>query len=92
MRTVDVYQSEMNQWIPMEYIGTVQHIGKDDPLSFTNGNIYTIVRDKNGDLKVVDDTDEDYLYNLNEPNDLGGQFFYLDDPYGILARYIERAR
>ncbi|WP_077074662.1 hypothetical protein [Aedoeadaptatus urinae] len=92
METVDVYQSEINQWIPMEYIGTMQYIGKDDPLSFTDGKVYTIVRDKNRDLKVVDDTDEDYLYNLNAPNDLGGQFFYLDDPYGILARYIERAR
>lgn len=92
MRTIDVYQSEINQRIPMEYIGTVQYIGKDDPLSFTDGNIYTIVRDKNGDLKVVDDTDEDYLYNLNEPNNLGGKFFYLDDPYGILARYIKPPR
>ena len=92
METVDVYQSEINQWIPMEYIGTVQYIGKDDPLSFTDGKVYTIVRDKNRDLKVVDDTDEDYLYDLTEPNNLGGKFFYLDDPYGILARYTEPSR
>lgn len=92
METVDVYQSEINQWIPMEYIGTVQYIGKDDPLSFTDGKVYTIVRDKNRDLKVVDDTDEDYLYDLTEPNNLGGKFFYLDDPYGILARYTEQSR
>lgn len=92
MRTVEVYQSEINRSIPMEYIGTVRYIGIDDPLSFTDGNAYTIVRDKNGDLKVVDDTDEDYLYNLKKPNDLGGRFFYQDDPYGILARYIEQSR
>lgn len=92
METVEVYQSEINQWIPMEYIGTVQYIGKDDPLSFTDGKVYTIVRDKNRDLKVVDDTDEDYLYDLTKPNDLGGKFFYLDDPYGILARYIKPSR
>ncbi|WP_322627657.1 hypothetical protein [Aedoeadaptatus coxii] len=64
---------------------------KDDPLSFINGKTYTIVRDKDQNLKVVDDTEEDYIYDLQEPNDIRGVFFYRDDPYDILRNYMERS-
>lgn len=81
---IPVYQCELDREIPLEYIGTVIYIGPYDPLSFTNGKDYAIVRDDNGWLKVVDDTEEDYIYDLSEPNTRGGKFYYLDDPQGIL--------
>ncbi|WP_322630904.1 hypothetical protein [Aedoeadaptatus coxii] len=91
MRKVEVYQSETNSMLLMDYIGSVKYVGKDDPLSFTNGKTYIIVRDKDQNLKVVDDTEEDYIYDLREPNDIGGIFFYRDDPYDILRDYMERS-
>ena len=84
MRMIPVYQCELDRSIPLEYIGTVKYVGPYDPLSFTNGKDYAIVRDDNGWLKVVDDTDEDYIYDLSEPNTRGGKFYYLDEPQGIL--------
>ena len=84
MRTIQVYQCELDRTIPLEYIGMVKYVGPYDPLSFTNGEDYAIVRDDNGWLKVVDDTDEDYIYDLSEPNTRGGKFYYLDDPQEIL--------
>lgn len=43
-----------------------------------------------GDLKVVDDSEEDYLYNLKNPrnfdNENDGQFYYVDDPQSILQK------
>ena len=73
---IPVYQCELDREIPLEYIGTVIYIGPYDPLSFTNGKDYAIVRDDNGWLKVVDDTEEDYIYDLSEPNTRGGKFYY----------------
>lgn len=92
MRKVEVYQSETNSILMMDYVRTVEFVGKDDPLSFTNGNTYIIVRDKDRNLKVVDDMEEDYIYDLQEPNNLGGVFFYRDDPYDILRDYMERSQ
>lgn len=74
MRKVEVCQSETDSILMMDYVRTVEYVGKDDPLSFTNGKIYTIVRDKDRNLKVVDDTEEDYIYDLKGPNSIGGVF------------------
>ncbi len=89
MATIQVYQSELNKEIPLEYIGKVKYIGPNDPLSFIDGGEYNIVLDENKDLKVVDETEEDYIYLLSEPNSLGGKFYYMEDPKGILKAYME---
>ena len=89
MKTIQVYQSEFDKEIPLEYVGKVKYIGPDDPLSFVNNGEYNIVFDKNNTLKVVDETEEDYIYALSEPNNLGGKFFYIDDPWGILKKYMK---
>ncbi|CAG7589962.1 hypothetical protein PEPTYR26121_01107 [Peptoniphilus tyrrelliae] len=90
MKTIQVYQSEFDKEIPLEYVGKVKYIGPDDPLSFVNNGEYNIVFDKNNTLKVVDETEEDYIYALSEPNNLGGKFFYIvDDPRGILKKYMK---
>lgn len=87
---INVYQSELNKEIPLEYIGKVIYIGASGGYgSLTNNVKYDIVKDDFGDLKVVDDSEEDYLYNLNNPrnfeNENDGKFYFLDDPDGILA-------
>lgn len=90
MKIIQVYQSEFDKEIPLEYVGKVKYIGPDDPLSFVNNGEYNIVFDKNNTLKVVDETEEDYIYALSEPNNLGGKFFYIvDDPRGILKKYMK---
>ena len=89
MKTIQVYQSEFDKEIPLEYVGKVKYIGPDDPLSFVNNGEYNIVFDKNNTLKVVYETEEDYIYALSEPNNLGGKFFYIvDDHRGILKKYM----
>lgn len=90
MATIQVYQSELKKKIPLEYIGKVKYIGPDNPLSFINGGEYNIVLDKYKNLKVVDETEEDYIYILSEPNSLGGKFYFIDDPKGILKDYMEK--
>ena len=62
MKTIQVYQSEIDKEIPLEYVGKVIYTGPDDPLSFINGSEYSVVLDKYNTIKVVDETEEDYIY------------------------------
>lgn len=91
MTMINVYQSELNKEIPLEYIGKVIYIGASGGYgSLTNNTKYNIVRDSMGDLKVVDDSEEDYLYNLNNPRNFDdeseGKFYLIDDPKNILQK------
>lgn len=91
MTMINVYQSELNKEIPLEYIGKVIYIGASGGYgSLTNNTKYNIVRDSMGDLKVVDDSEEDYLYNLNNPRNFDdesmGKFYFIDDPQDILQK------
>lgn len=96
MKTVKVYQCELDESIPLEYIGEVIYSGETfySGDGLTDGTKYLIVRDDSGDLKVVDDSEEDYLYDLNNPRPAdgsspGGKFKILDDPDGILRNVIK---
>lgn len=95
MKTVDVFQCELNKKIPLEYIGKVIYKGESFGIDgLTNDESYIIVRDKNDSIKVVDDSEEDYIYNLTNPRPLdgsskGGKFYYIDDPKKILKKYME---
>lgn len=96
MKTIDVYQCELDKTIPLEYIGLVKYEGESFGVdSLTDGKDYFIVKDKEGWLKVVDDSDEDYIYSLSKPQPVdgfsrGGIFRYIDDPSGILVNYMEK--
>ncbi|MDD7305337.1 MAG: hypothetical protein PUG67_01970 [Peptoniphilaceae bacterium] len=95
MKTINVFQCELKKSIPLEYIGKVKYIGETFGVDgLTNDKLYDIVRDKAGMLKVVDDSDEDYIYNLKEPrpadgSSKGGKFYFVDDPYNVLKKYME---
>lgn len=94
-KMIEVYQCELDKTIPLKYIGKVIYIGETFGVEgLTDGNEYFIVEDRDGHLKVVDDSDEDYFYDLNEPGPAdgsspGGKFKILDDPEGILSRVIK---
>ena len=91
MKTITVYQCELDKTIPLEYVGRVKYIGesfwKGDGL--TDGKEYNLVKDKTGWVKVVDNSEEDYVYDLLNPrpgdnSSEGGIFIIVDDPSGIL--------
>lgn len=67
MKTVMVYQCELDKDIEMELYGRLRYIGKDFFLSLTNNKIYDCVGVDNGMLRIVDDEGEDYLYPTARP-------------------------
>ncbi|MFP5528671.1 hypothetical protein ACLGL1_09455 [Peptococcus simiae] len=95
MQKVEVYQCELDKSIPLEYIGTVKYSGVSFGVEgLTSGKEYVIVKNRSGLLAVVDDSEEDYLYDLSNPRPAdgtspGGKFKVIDDPLGILAGLVE---
>lgn len=94
MKTINVYQCVLDKEIPLEYVGKVKYVGESFGVeSLTDGVTYNVVRDKSGIIKIVDDSKEDYIYNLAHPkpldgSSLGGKFMIVDDPNKELAKYI----
>lgn len=93
MKKIDVYQCELDRTIPLEYVGRVKYTGETfGVVSFTDQKEYDIVRDAQGDLKVVDDSGEDYWYDLKNPRPIvgssqGGKFEIVEDFTGELREY-----
>lgn len=94
MKKIDVFQCELNKNIQLEYIGKVKYIGETFGVDgLTDGVIYNIVKDKYGTLKVVDDSEEDYIYDFKNPRpvdntSIGGTFLIVDDPQEVLKNVI----
>lgn len=59
-----VYQSVEDKYVKMEVLARYKFIGKDAGISLTKGVIYDCVGydDKLGLIRIVDDTNEDYLF------------------------------
>lgn len=95
MKTIDVFQCELNKTIPLEYVGKVKYVGESFGVdSLTNGTIYDVVKDNTGTIKIVDDSEEDYIYDLKNPqpsdgSSKGGKFYIIDDPNELLSDYLE---
>ena len=90
---IDVFQCELDKKISLEYLGRVRYEGKSFGVdSLTDGKEYDIVVDKNNYIKVVDDSGEDYFYDLNNPGPADGtpkgKFIIIDDPNNELKNYI----
>ncbi|MFM1514294.1 hypothetical protein [Helcococcus ovis] len=94
MKTIDVYQSEINKEIPLEYLGKVKYQGESFGVdSLTDGEVYNVVLDEMGDIKIIDDSEEDYFYDLSNPRPLdgsskGGKFILIEDYKGMLSQLI----
>ncbi len=64
---IKVYQSKEDKYIEMNVLATYKYIGESDELSFLNGKIYNCVGydEQSGMAKLVDETNEDYYYYLD---------------------------
>lgn len=66
-----VYQSETDSYIEMEIIARVRYIGESFGVEgLTNNKIYDVVAIEGDMIRVVDDSEEDYLYSVITPGDL----------------------
>ena len=59
-----VYQSAEDKYVKMKILARYKFIGEDAGISLTKGTIYDCVGydDKLGLIRIVDDTEEDYLF------------------------------
>ena len=95
---ISVYQSESGSYLDMELIGKLKYIGESffNGDGLTDGKVYDVVRiDELGMFGVIDDSGEDYLYSMTDPapgdgSSKGGKWEIVEDPQGILAKYIGR--
>ena len=64
---IKVYQSKEDKYIDMKVLAKYKYIGESDEISFINGKTYYCVGyDKEHNMaRLVDETNEDYLYSLN---------------------------
>lgn len=91
---IDVFQSELNKNIKLEYTGKLKYLGETFGVDgLTDGATYNVVKDKYGTLKVVDDSGEDYIYDFSNPrpadnSSKGGAFLIIDDPQEELKNVI----
>ena len=44
----------------------IKYLGQTSPLELTNGKEYTVLSVERGWYRIVDDTDDDYLYPPDE--------------------------
>lgn len=76
-------------------IGKVKYIGKSFGVeSLTNGKTYDCVDVELPFIRVIDDSDEDYLYSITRPSsmenpELCGKWVIVEDEKGILKEYIK---
>lgn len=62
------YDLRTNTYVEVDAIGKVKYIGKSFGLEgLTDGKIYYVTKIEEGMLKVIDDSEEEYLYSANKP-------------------------
>ena len=44
----------------------IKYIGKSDPMELINGKVYECLGQEHECFRVIDETDEDYLYPVDE--------------------------
>ena len=59
---IKVYQSEMDEYIEMKVLARFKYIGETKTLALTKNKIYDCVGFEDVELRIVDDTGEDYLF------------------------------
>lgn len=77
------------------FIGEVKYVGKSFGVeSLTNNTIYPVIDIEDGFIRIVDDSEEDYLYSIISPGDLVnpelcGKWEIIKDPVGILKKHLK---
>ena len=59
---IKVYQSATDEYIEMKVLARFKYIGETKTLAFTKNKIYDCVGFEESELRIVDDTGEDYLF------------------------------
>ena len=68
---VQKFDLEKNKYIEVEVIGLVKYVGKSFGLEgLTDGKIYGCIGIEDGMLRIIDDSQEDYLYSASRPASL----------------------
>ena len=62
------YDIKTNLYIEVDIIGKVRYIGKSFGVEgLTNGKVYNVIGIENDMFRVIDDSEEDYLYSITKP-------------------------
>lgn len=92
---VRVYQSETDEYIEMKSIGKLKYTGESFGIdSLTDGKTYNVLEVLNdGLIRIVDDSEEDYLYSSTNPAPVdgsseGGKWEIVEDENGKLSNEI----
>lgn len=93
---VKVYQSETDEFIEMKSIGKLRYNGESFGIeSLTDGEIYDVLEIlTDGLIRVVDDSEEDYLYSITNPAPIdgsskGGKWEVIEDTEGTLSKIVD---
>ena len=76
-------------------IGKVKYIGKSFGVDgLTNNKIYDVISVEPPFIRIIDDSEEDYLYSLSKPSclenpKLRGVWKIIEDPKGIIKENLE---
>ncbi|MGI6382476.1 MAG: hypothetical protein ACOXZT_04510 [Tissierellaceae bacterium] len=94
---IQVYQSETDEYKEMESIGKLKYVGESFGVdSLTDGKSYDVIEVMTDDLiRVVDDSEEDYLYSIYNPRPLdessqGGKWEIVEDYIGNLEELMKK--
>lgn len=92
---LSVYQSESDEFIELNSIGKIKYIGESFGVdALTDGNVYDVIEVLPDDLiRIIDDSEEDYLYSIQNPRPLdgsspGGVWEVVEDYNGNLKELI----
>jgi hypothetical protein len=94
---IRVYQSETDEYKEIESIGKLRYIGESfGAVSLTDGKTYDVIEVLTDDLvRIVDDSEEDYLYSMKNPAPLdgsskGGKWELIEDYKGIIVEEFKK--
>ena len=75
LRTIPKYNEDGSKVIGKEQvkvIAQIRYIG-EDTISFDNDSIYDVIDYNGKQIRVIDESQEDYLFNYNNPNITNGK-------------------
>ncbi len=91
---VKKYDIETDSYIEVDAIGKVKYLGKSFGIEgLTDGKTYFVTNIEEGMLKVIDDSEEEYLYSSTKPSDIENPSLYgsweiIEDEKGILKSIV----
>lgn len=92
-----VYQSESDEYIQMQSIGKLKYIGESFGIDgLTENKTYDVIEVLTDDLvRIVDDSEEDYLYSMMNPAPIdesskGGKWEMVEDYDGVMTKEFKK--